>query len=54
MVYNTFKYFLSNCKITLKGLGDFKREGPLILVVKLFRELVLPAKEETVLQYMID
>jgi hypothetical protein len=41
-------------KKTLEGLGDFKIAGPIIHTVEYLDELVLLAKEETVLQDMID
>jgi hypothetical protein len=41
-------------KEALDGLGDFKIGGQIIQTVKYADELVLMAKEETVLQGMID
>jgi len=38
----------------LDGLGDFKDGGQIIQTVKYADDLVLMAKEETVLQGMID
>jgi hypothetical protein len=38
----------------LDGLGDFKKGGRIIQTVKYAHDLVLMAKEETVLQGMID
>jgi len=39
---------------SLKGLGDFKIEEQVIRTVKYADDLVILAKEETVLQCMID
>jgi hypothetical protein len=41
-------------KEALDGLGDFKSGGKIIQTVKYADDLVLMAKEETVLQGMID
>jgi hypothetical protein len=41
-------------KKTLDGFGDFNFGGQIIQTVKYSNELVLMAKEETVLQGMID
>ena len=41
-------------KEALDGLGDFKVGGQIIQTVKYWDDLVLMAKEETVLQGMID
>jgi hypothetical protein len=41
-------------KEALDGLGDFTFEGQIIQTVKYANDLVLMAKEETVLQGMID
>ena len=41
-------------KEALDGLGDFNNGGQIIQTVKYADELVLMAKEETVLQGMID
>ena len=41
-------------KEVLEGFGDFKIGGPIIHTVKYADELVLLAKEEKVLQEMID
>jgi hypothetical protein len=40
-------------KEALDGLGDFKIEGKIIQTVKYADDLVIMAKEETVLQGMI-
>jgi hypothetical protein len=48
---NTSEYVT---KETLEGLGDFKIGGQIIHTVKYADELVLLAKEEKVLQDMID
>jgi len=37
---------LSNCKKTLKGLGDFKREGPVIGIVKYAESLCYRLRRE--------
>ena len=42
------------CKEALDGLGDFNIGGKIIQTVKYVDDLVLTAKEETVLQGMID
>jgi hypothetical protein len=50
-----FKLY-SECtaKQALEGFGDFKDGGQVIRTVKYAVKLVLPTKEETVLQGMID
>jgi len=47
--------FFSTCtKEVLEGFGDFKIGGQIIHTVKYADDLVLQAKEEKVLQDMID
>jgi len=41
-------------KEALEGFGDFKIEGPIIHTVKYADDFVLLAKEEKVLQEMVD
>ena len=52
MYFNLYSKCLT--KEALEGLGDFKIGGQIIQIVKYADDLVLMAKEETVLQGMID
>ena len=52
ILFNLYSEFLT--KEALHGLGDFKFEGQIIQTVKYADDLVLMAKEETVLQGMIN
>ena len=52
ILFNLYSEFLT--KEGLDGLGDFKIGGQIIQTVKYVDDLVLMAKEETVLQGMID
>ena len=52
ILFNLYSEFLT--KEGLDGLGDFKIGGQIIQTVKYVDDLVLMAKEETVLQDMID
>jgi len=52
ILFNLYSKCLS--KETLKGFGDFKIGGQIIHTVKYADDLLLPAKEEKVLQDMID
>ena len=51
-LFNLYSEYLA--KEALDGLGDFKIRGQIIQTVKYADDLVLMAKEETVLQGMID
>ena len=51
-LFNLYSEYLA--KEALDGLGDFKNGGKIIQTVKYADDLVLMAKEETVLQGMID
>ena len=51
-VFNLYSEYLA--KKALDGLGDFNIGGKIIQTVKYADDLVLMAKEETVLQGMID
>ena len=51
-LYNTYSEYLT--KEALEGLGDLKIGGQIIHTVKYADDLVLLAKEEKVLQDMID
>jgi hypothetical protein len=55
LLHSQFNLY-SECltKEALDGLGDFKIGGQIIQTVKYADDLVLKAKEETVLQGMID
>ena len=50
--FNLYSEYLA--KEALDGLGDFNIGGQIIQTVKYADDLVLTAKEETVLQGMID
>jgi len=52
ILFNFYSEYLT--KEALNGLGDFKVGGQIIKTVKYADDLVLMAKEETVLQGMID
>ena len=52
ILFNLYSECLS--KEALQDLGDFKRGGQIIHTVKYADDLLLLAKEETVLQGMID
>ena len=52
ILFNLYSEYLT--KEALDGLGDFNIGGQIIQTVKYADELVLMAKEETVLQGMID
>jgi hypothetical protein len=52
ILFNLYSEYLT--KEALEGFGDFKIGGQVILTVKYADDLVLLAKEETVLQGMID
>ena len=52
ILFNLYSEYLT--KEALEGLGDFKIGGQIIHTVKYAYELVLLAKEEMVLQDMID
>ena len=51
-LFNLYSEYLA--KEALDGLGDFNIGGQIIQTVKYADEIVLMAKEETVLQGMID
>ena len=51
-LFNLYREYLA--KEALDGLGDFNIGGQIIQTVKYADDLVLTAKEETVLQCMID
>ena len=51
-LFNLYSEYLA--KEALDGLGDFNIGGQIIQTVKYADDLVLMAKEETVLQGMID
>jgi len=52
ILFNLYSECLT--KVALDGLGDFNIGGQIIQTVKYADDLVLMAKEETVLQGMID
>jgi len=52
IIFNLYSEYLT--KEALEGLGDFKIGGQIIHTVKYADDLVLLAKEEKVLQDMID
>ena len=52
VLFNLYSKYLT--KEALEGLGDFKIGGQIIRTVKYADDLVLLAKEEKVLQDMID
>ena len=52
ILFNLYSEYLA--KEALEGLGDFKIGGQIIHTVKYADDLVLLAKEEKVLQDMID
>jgi hypothetical protein len=52
ILFNLYKECLT--KEALEGFGDFKTGGKIVHIVKYADDLVLPAKEEKVLQNMID
>jgi hypothetical protein len=52
ILFNLYSEYLT--KEALEGFGDFKIGGQVIRFVQYAAELVLLAKEETVLQIMID
>ena len=52
ILFNLYSEYLT--KEALEGLGDFKISGQIIHTVKSADDLVLLAKEEKVLQDMID
>jgi hypothetical protein len=52
ILFNLYCEYLT--KEALEGVGDFKLGGQIICTVKYADDLVLLAKEETVLQGMID
>jgi len=52
ILFNLYSEYLT--KEALEGLGDFKIDGQVIHIVKYADYIVLLAKEEKVLQNMID
>jgi predicted nucleotidyltransferase len=52
LLFNLYSEYVT--QETLEGLGDLKVEGKIISMVRYADELVLLAKEETVIQSMID
>jgi hypothetical protein len=52
ILFNLYSEYIT--KEALEGFGDFKIGGQVIRTVKYADDLVLLAKEETVLQVMID
>jgi hypothetical protein len=51
-VFNLYSEYLT--KEVLEGFGDFKIGGQVIGTVRYADDLVLPAREETVLQGVVD
>jgi hypothetical protein len=52
ILFNLYSEYVT--QEALEGLGDFKVAGQIISMVRYADDLVLLAKEETILQIMID
>jgi hypothetical protein len=52
LLFNLYSEYIT--QEALEGLGDFKVEGQIISTVRYADDLVLLAKEETILQSMTD